>query len=103
MPTAVEEILRWCTPVKHFMRTATDDTEIRGIPIAAGESVYLAYPSGNRDEEVFEDPFRFKIDRYPNKHLGFGHGVHFCLGAALARMELNSFSPRCYHASNQSS
>ncbi|MCV7096061.1 cytochrome P450 [Mycobacterium kubicae] len=91
MPTAVEEILRWCTPVKHFMRTATDDTEIRGIPIAAGESVYLAYPSGNRDEEVFEDPFRFKIDRYPNKHLGFGHGVHFCLGAALARMELNSF------------
>jgi cytochrome P450 len=90
MPAAVEEILRWTTPTKHFMRTATSDTEVRGVPIAAGESVCLAYASGNRDEEVFDEPFRFDIVRKPNKHLAFGHGVHFCLGAVLARMEINS-------------
>ena len=91
MPTAVEEILRWSTPVTHFMRTATDNTEVRGVPVAAGESAYLSYVSGNHDEEVFDKPFRFDITRDPNKHLTFGHGVHFCLGAALARMEINSF------------
>ena len=91
MPTAVEEMIRWSTPVKEFMRTATADTEVRGVPIAAGESVYLAYLSGNRDEDVFTDPFRFDVGRDPNKHVAFGYGVHFCLGAALARMELNSF------------
>ena len=90
MPTAVEEMIRWATPVKEFMRTAAEDTTVRGVPIAAGESVYLAYVSGNRDEEVFEDPFRFDVGRQPNKHLAFGYGVHFCLGAALARMEMNS-------------
>jgi cytochrome P450 len=90
MPTAVEEMIRWSTPVKEFMRTATADTVVRGVPIAAGESVYLTYASGNRDEEVFEDPFRFDVGREPNKHLAFGYGVHFCLGAALARMEMNS-------------
>jgi cytochrome P450 len=90
MPTAVEEMIRWTTPVKEFMRTAAADTTVRGVPIAAGESVYLAYVSGNRDEEVFEDPFRFNVAREPNKHLAFGYGVHFCLGAALARMEMNS-------------
>jgi cytochrome P450 len=90
MPTAMEEMIRWATPVKEFMRTATSDTEVRGVPIAAGESVYLAYVSGNRDEEVFDEPFRFDIAREPNKHLAFGYGVHFCLGAALARMEMNS-------------
>jgi cytochrome P450 len=79
------------TPVKEFMRTATADTSIRGVPIAQGESVYLSYVSGNRDEEVFDDPFRFDVGRDPNKHLAFGYGVHFCLGAALARMEVNSF------------
>ncbi len=67
--------------------TATADTVVRGVPIAAGESVYLAYVSGNRDEEVFTDPFRFDVGREPNKHLAFGYGVHFCLGAALARLE----------------
>jgi cytochrome P450 len=72
------------------MRTATADTTVRGVPISTGESVYLAYVSGNRDEEVFDDPFRFDITREPNKHLAFGYGVHFCLGAALARMEMNS-------------
>ncbi|MCX8563484.1 cytochrome P450 [Mycolicibacterium mucogenicum] len=90
MPTAIEEMIRWSTPVKEFMRTATADTVVRGVPIAAGESVYLAYVSGNRDEEVFTDPFRFDVGREPNKHLAFGYGVHFCLGAALARMEMNS-------------
>jgi cytochrome P450 len=91
MGTAVEEMIRWVTPVKEFMRTATADTAVRGVPIAEGESVYLAYVSGNRDEEVFDNPFRFDIGRDPNKHLAFGYGVHFCLGAALARMEINSF------------
>ena len=91
MPTAVEEMIRWATPVKEFMRTATADTVVRGVPIAKGESVYLAYVSGNRDEDVFDDPFRFDVGRDPNKHVAFGYGVHFCLGAALARMEMNSF------------
>lgn len=90
MGTAVEEMIRWSTPVKEFMRSATADTTVRGVPIAEGESVYLAYVSGNRDEEVFADPFRFDVSRDPNKHLAFGYGVHFCLGAALARMEMNS-------------
>lgn len=90
MGTAVEEMIRWTTPVKEFMRTATADTSIRGVPIAKGESVYLAYASGNRDEEIFTDPFRFDVTRDPNKHLSFGYGVHFCLGAALARMEMAS-------------
>jgi cytochrome P450 len=90
MGTAVEEMIRWSTPVKEFMRTATANTTIRGVDVAEGESVYLAYVSGNRDEEVFTDPFRFDVGRDPNKHVAFGYGVHFCLGAALARMELNS-------------
>ena len=90
MPTAVEEMIRWSTPVKEFMRTATANTTVRGVDIAEGESVYLAYVSGNRDEEVFDEPFRFDVGRNPNKHVAFGYGVHFCLGAALARMEMNS-------------
>jgi cytochrome P450 len=91
MPLATEEMIRWVTPVKEFMRTAADDTTVRGVPIAAGESVLLSYVSANRDEDVFDDPFRFDVGRDPNKHLAFGYGVHFCLGAALARMEVNSF------------
>jgi cytochrome P450 len=90
MPTAVEEMIRWATPVKEFMRTAAEDTEVRGVKIAKGESVYLAYVSGNRDEDVFTDPFRFDVSREPNRHVAFGYGVHFCLGAALARMEMTS-------------
>jgi len=90
MPTAVEEMIRWTTPVKEFMRTAAEDTTVRGVHIAKGESVYLAYVSGNRDEEVFDEPFRFDVGRDPNKHVAFGYGVHFCLGAALARMEMTS-------------
>jgi cytochrome P450 len=91
MPLAVEEMIRWVTPVKEFMRTASEDTTVRGVPITAGESVLLSYASANRDEEVFDHPFRFDVGRDPNKHNAFGYGVHFCLGAALARMEVNSF------------
>lgn len=91
MPLATEEMIRWTTPVKEFMRTAAADTELRGVPIAAGESLLLSYVSGNRDEDVFAHPFRFDVGREPNKHLAFGYGVHFCLGAALARMEVSSF------------
>ena len=88
---ATEEMIRWVTPVKAFMRTATEDATVRGVPIAAGESLLLSYVSGNRDDEVFDEPFRFDVGREPNKHVAFGYGVHFCLGAALARMEVNSF------------
>jgi len=91
MPLATEEMIRWVTPVKQFMRTAAKDTTVRGIPIAAGESLLLSYVSANRDEDVFDDPFRFDVGRDPNKHLAFGYGVHFCMGAALARMEVSSF------------
>jgi cytochrome P450 len=91
MPLATEEMIRWATPVKEFMRTAREDTTVRNVPIAAGESVLLSYASANRDEDVFDDPFRFDVGRNPNRHNAFGYGVHFCLGAALARMEVNSF------------
>ncbi|MEO3757087.1 cytochrome P450 [Mycobacterium sp. B14F4] len=91
MPLATEEMIRWVTPVKEFMRTAREDTDVRGVRIAAGESVLLSYASSNRDEDVFDDPFRFDVGRDPNRHNAFGYGVHFCLGAALARMEVSSF------------
>jgi cytochrome P450 len=88
-PTAVEEIVRWATPVIHFRRTATRDTEIRGQKIAAGDKVVLWYNSANRDEDVFRDPYRFDVLRQPNEHVGFGGpGPHFCLGAHLARREI---------------
>ena len=90
MNTAVDEMIRWVTPVKHFMRTATEDYTVRGTTIKAGESVLLSYPSGNRDEEAFVEPFSFDVGRSPNKHLSFGFGVHYCLGAMLARMELKA-------------
>jgi cytochrome P450 len=88
---AADEIVRWTTPVNHFSRTATRDVELHGKPIKAGDSVALFYASANRDEDVFEDPFAFRIDRDPNPHLGFGVGEHFCLGASLARMDLRVF------------
>jgi cytochrome P450 len=87
VPSAVEEMIRWVTPVKQFMRTATDDDELRGVRIAAGDSLLLSYPSANRDEDVFADPFTFDVGRHPNKHVAFGFGAHYCLGAQLARME----------------
>jgi cytochrome P450 len=91
MGTAVEEMIRCVVPVKEFMRTAQADTEVRGVPIKKGDAVLLSYVSANRDEEVFTDPMKFDVGRDPNKHLSFGYGVHFCLGASLARMEMNSF------------
>ncbi|MDO9443688.1 MAG: cytochrome P450 [Dehalococcoidia bacterium] len=88
MPSTVEEILRWTSPLHHMSREATADTEIRGQKIAAGEKVIMWYPSANRDEDIFQDPYRFDITRDPNEHLAFGIGEHFCLGAGFARAEV---------------
>lgn len=88
IPSLVDESIRWTTPVRHFMRSAARDTELRGEKIAKGEWLMLCYPSGNRDEEVFEDPYEFKVDRVPNRHLAFGYGAHLCLGQHLAKMEM---------------
>jgi cholest-4-en-3-one 26-monooxygenase len=88
LPTAVEEILRWSSPLAHMMRTATRDVAIRDQQIKAGDRVILWYPSANRDEEAFPDPDRFDVGRTPNDHLAFGFGEHFCLGAGLARLEI---------------
>jgi cytochrome P450 len=85
---AVEEVLRYVSPVIHHARTAARDVEIRGTRIAQGETVALFYPSANRDERIFDDPFAFRIDRSPNRHLAFGVGEHVCLGAHLARLEI---------------
>ena len=88
---ATEEILRWVSPVVHFARTCTRDFELRGTTIRAGEDVAMWYPSANRDEEVFKDPYRFDVARRPNDHLAFGgYGAHFCLGANLARWEIRA-------------
>jgi cholest-4-en-3-one 26-monooxygenase len=88
LPSASEEILRWVSPIIHFVRTATEDCELNGIRINSGEKVALFYASANRDEEVFDDPFEFRVDRRPNPHVAFGFGEHFCMGAHLARVEL---------------
>ena len=88
-PTAVEEIVRWATPVIHFRRTTTRDVEFAGTKVRAGEKVVMWYNSANRDERVFADPYRFDVGRTPNDHVGFGGGgAHFCLGANLARREI---------------
>lgn len=89
--SSVEEIVRWVTPVIQFTRQATRDMEVRGTKIPKGDFVCLFYGSGNRDEEIFDEPFRFEIDRSPNDHVGFGRGEHVCLGAHLARLELRTF------------
>lgn len=88
IPGLVDEAIRWMTPVKHFMRSATADTELGGRKIAKGDWLWLAYPSGNRDEEVFTDGDAFRIDRKEGKHLAFGYGAHLCLGQHLAKMEM---------------
>ena len=87
---AVEEILRWVSPITHFTRTAMEDSEVRGAKIRAGEQVALFWASANRDEEVFSDPFTFRVDRRPNPHLAFGAGEHFCMGAHVARVEIET-------------
>jgi len=91
LPIAVDEMLRWVTPIRHFMRTATTDYTLRGQTIRAGDDLFLAFPSANRDEDVYEDPFAFRIDRTPNPQLAFGFGGHLCLGMALAKMEIQAF------------
>jgi len=88
VPDAVEEMLRWVSPISHFTRIATEDAEVGGVTIPAGEQVALYFASANRDEDVFDDPFAFRIDRQPNQHLAFGFGEHFCMGAQLARVEI---------------
>lgn len=88
---AAEEAVRWATPVKHFTRTATADYQLHGQLIKKDESVAMFYLSANRDERVFSAPNEFRIDRHPNKHLGFGHGAHLCLGKNLASMEIEIF------------
>jgi cytochrome P450 family 142 subfamily A polypeptide 1 len=88
LDTAVEEMLRWVTPIKNMNRTAARDVEFGGQQIHEGDNVLLLYPSANRDEDVFEDPFRFDVERTPNEHVAFGFGTHFCLGNSLARLEL---------------
>jgi cytochrome P450 len=84
----VDEAIRWTTPVQHFMRTAVNPYELSGREIRPGDWLMLCYPSGNRDEAVFEAPFEFRIDRNPNRHLAFGYGAHLCLGQHLAKLEM---------------
>jgi cholest-4-en-3-one 26-monooxygenase len=89
LPNAIEEMLRWTAPVKNMARTITADTEFHGTALKEGEKMLLLFESANFDEKVFEDPESFNIDRYPNNHLAFGFGTHFCLGNQLARLELS--------------
>jgi cytochrome P450 family 142 subfamily A polypeptide 1 len=89
LPNAIEEMLRWTAPVKNMARTITADTEFHGTRLKQGEKMILLFESANFDEKVFDDPDTFNIDRYPNNHLAFGFGTHFCLGNQLARLELS--------------
>jgi cytochrome P450 len=91
MPFAVDEMIRWVTPTRNLMRTAVADYDLRGVTIRAGDAVLLNYLSANRDESVFTAPFSFDVSRNPNRHLAFGYGVHYCLGAALAKIEIGAF------------
>ena len=91
IPSFIEEAVRWVSPVHHFMRTATRDYEIRGQQVREGDWLMLSYPSGNRDEDIFDEPFEFRVDRTPGQHIGFGYGAHVCLGQHLARLEMTCF------------
>lgn len=86
----VEESIRWASPVQQFIRSAAEDYELRGRNIKKGDLLYLSYVSGNRDEDQFEDPFTFNPERWPNRHIGFGYGLHICLGQHLARLEMKA-------------
>jgi cytochrome P450 family 142 subfamily A polypeptide 1 len=94
LPGAIEEMLRWTSPVKNMCRTVTADTEFHGTQLRAGEKIMLMFESANFDESVFENPDEFRIDRNPNSHLAFGFGTHFCLGNQLARLELRLMTER---------
>ena len=92
--STVEEMLRWVTPIKTMARVTTEDTELRGQHLRRGQEVVLLYHSANRDEEIFDRPFEFDIERSPNDHVAFGFGTHFCLGASLARLEVSVMTER---------
>jgi cytochrome P450 family 142 subfamily A polypeptide 1 len=94
LPTMVEEILRWVSPIKNMNRTVTRDTTFLGQPLRTGDRVLLLYESANFDEAHFDEPERFDVGRTPNDHLAFGFGAHFCLGASLARLELQALFER---------
>ncbi|UKK82858.1 cytochrome P450 [Sphingopyxis sp. BSN-002] len=91
LPTAIDEMVRWVSPVRHFFRTATRDYDLRGRSVKAGDSLMMCYPSANRDEEIFDDPFAFRAGRPMNGHIAFGYGPHLCLGMHMARMEMRIF------------
>jgi cytochrome P450 len=91
LPRAIDESIRWTSPVRHFFRTASADYELRGRTIREGDSIMLSYPSANRDKEVYDAPFEFKVDRPSNPHLSFGYGPHLCLGQNLAKLEMRTF------------
>jgi cytochrome P450 len=88
MQQAIEELLRWASPVYHFRRTATKDVELRGKTIKAGDKVVMWWASGNRDEDKFDDPYTLDLSRFPNDHMTFGKGTHTCMGSNLARFEM---------------
>jgi cytochrome P450 family 142 subfamily A polypeptide 1 len=94
MEVAVEEFIRWVTPVHNFCRVATEDYELHGTTIARGQQVLLAYAGANRDPAHFTDPETFDVTRDPNLHISFGFGTHFCMGASLARLEIQTFFER---------
>lgn len=88
LPRAVDEFIRWASPIRHFFRTSAVDTDIGGQQIRAGDALMMCYPSANRDEQVFDDPLAFRIDRAPARHIAFGYGPHLCLGQHLAKLEI---------------
>ena len=94
LSNAIEEMLRWTAPVKNMARTVTADAEFHGAHLEQGEKIILLFESANFDEAVFGDPENFRIDRYPNNHMAFGFGTHFCLGNQLARLELSMMQDR---------
>jgi cytochrome P450 len=91
IPAAIDEMVRWVSPVKHFFRTATETYTLRGKTIRPGDHLMMAYPSANRDDDAFERPFAFVADRNPNRHMGFGFGIHACIGMYLAKIEMVIF------------
>jgi cytochrome P450 len=97
----VEEILRWVSPVNHMRRTATRDTEIRGTKISKDDKIVLWYGAANRDPEIFDRPQTFDVTRDPNPHVAFGIGEHFCLGARLARLQLNVLFEELLHSNRR--
>jgi hypothetical protein len=89
-PDAVEEMIRWASPVNYMKRTVAQDTELNGQKLREGDRVVMFYGSANRDEAVFDDPYKFNIDRHPNRHIAFGYGEHFCMGTHFARRSMRA-------------